>query len=35
VRDAPEDLLGALGLSAALGMRRRQGLGAIYRRLKV
>ncbi len=34
VRDAPEDLLGVLGLTAALGMRRRQGLGAIYRRLK-
>ncbi|MDZ4699511.1 MAG: SufE family protein [Rhodothermales bacterium] len=34
VRDAPEDLLGVLGLAVALGMRRRQGLGAIYRRLK-
>lgn len=34
IESAPEDLLAALGLDAAVGMRRRHGLGAVYRRLK-
>ncbi|MEZ4699615.1 MAG: SufE family protein [Rhodothermales bacterium] len=33
LREAPANILDRLGLSEALGMRRRHGLGAIYRRL--
>lgn len=34
IHDAPDNLLAALNLENALGMQRRRGLAAIYRRVK-